>query len=270
MQSATRTLAAIALTAALLLGGCSNSPETEQQASIPKGRIVFDMGHGEVFGADDTSELGQSAAIERMRAARYEVVVNPDLITAEDLAGASGLVIAGPMMPLKDEEYEVITSFVERGGTVLLTIHVPFPVLAVPAHWGAPVGTEILMSQSPAISAEQPSIFFADVVAEGPLTEGVSQLLVVSGWPVALVDGGAPLVATRPDTWLSPAGDQQPVPAADTAFGSYGVIAVTELGRGRVVVSGDDAVFANLAINEGDNARLLDNIIGLMTEATEI
>lgn len=270
MQSTARILAAIALSSAVLLSGCSNSPESEQQASIPKGRIVFDMGHGEVFGADDTTELGQSEAIARMRAARYEVVVNPDIITAEDLEGASGLVIAGPMMPLKDEEYEVITSFVERGGTVLLTIHVPFPVLAVPAHWGAPVGTEILMSQSPAFSPEQPSVFFADAIAESPLTEGVGQVLVVSGWPVARVDGGQPLVSTRADTWLSPAGDQQPVPAADAAFGAYGVIAVAEIGSGRVVVSGDDAIFANLAINEADNARLLDNILGLMTEATGI
>lgn len=270
MQPATRVLSVLLLAAALLPSGCASEAEPEPQASVPKGRIVFDMGHGEVFGADDTSELGQSEAIARMRAARYEVVVNPDTITAEDLEGASGLVIAGPMMPLKDEEYEVITSFVENGGTVLLTIHVPFPVLAVPAHWGAPVGTEILMSQTPAIDAGQPSVFFADAVAQSPLTEGVSQVLVVSGWPVALVDGSQPLVSTRADTWLSPAGDQQPTPAPDAVFGSYGVIAVTEFGRGRVVVSGDDAIFANLAINEGDNARLLDNIIGLMTAATEI
>lgn len=264
-------LVTIAFTMAAAFGtGCAPSTPAEPEVLPSKGRIIFDMGHGEIFGAEDTTELGQSQAIARMRQAQYDVVVNQDPITAADLEGASGLVLAGPMSPLAPDEYDAITSFVERGGTVLLTIHVPYPVMAVPAHWGAPVGTEILMSQTPAAGPQAPSVFFADVVAESPLTEGVNQVLVVSGWPVSRVDGGQPLVSTRPDTWLSPAGDQQPEPSADAVFGSYGVIAVADVGRGRVVVVGDDAIFANLAINEGDNARLLDNIIGLMTAATEI
>ena len=263
----------IALT--LALAACS-TPETPavrepDEQPIRRGTIVFDMGHGEIFGAEDTSELGQSEAIARMRAAGYDVIVNPDAIDMADLRGASGLVIAGPMRPLADTEYEAINAFVEAGGTVLLTIHVPFPVLKVPAHWGLPMDTQIMMSQTPAISLQEPSVFSADVVADSPLTEGVNSVVVVSGWPVKPVtDQAQLLVSTRADTWLSPAGDQAPVPPAGTQFASYGVIGVANVGAGRVIVSGDDAIFANLAINEADNARLLDNIIELMTAALEI
>jgi hypothetical protein len=229
------------------------------------------MGHGEIFGAADTTELGQSQAIGIMQQAGYRVRVNPDEITAEDLEGASGLVIAGPMAPLLDAEYAVITRFVQAGGTVLLTIHVPFPVLKVPAHWGLPVGTEIVMSGTPAGAPEQPSVFLADSITPGQLTEGVSEVLVVSGWPVKVAGPeGALLVSSGNDAWLAAAGDQQPAPPADAVFGSHGVIGVSEIGRGRVVVSGDDAIFANLAIGQADNAQLLRNIIGLMTAATEI
>lgn len=268
-----RTLVACALTVTLATG-CS--PSEERTTNIPapvRGTVVFDMGHGEVFGAYDTSELGQSQAVEQVRQAGLEVIVNEDAITDDDLAEASGLIVAGPMRPLKDAEYDAITRFAERGGTVLLTIHVPFPVLKVPAHWGLPVGTEILMSSTPIAPGGEPSVFVADAVTEGwDLTEGVGSIAVVSGWPVtATAPEAAIAVATRPDTWLSAAGDQQSVPPTDAAaFFSRGVIGATRVGDGIIIVSGDDAIFANMALGALDNARLLDNIIELMAAMQDI
>ena len=280
MRSVPRPAIALAIGAlvaitVLPLTACSNAPQTGSDAAapakiVPRGQVVFDMGHGEIFGAQDTSELGQSQAIARMQNSGFQVAINTDSITTEDLRRASGLILAGPMAPLTDEEYVVIKAFVERGGTVLLTIHVPFPVLKVPAHWGLPVGTEIMMSKTP-VDPNQPSVFVADQVSEGALMRGVKQVLVVSGWPVSAATEQAELVVnTRPDTWLSAAGDQQPTPPADATFASYGVIGVTSIGKGRVIVSGDDAIFANLALSQVDNAKLLDNIIGMMSEVESL
>jgi hypothetical protein len=39
---------------------------------------------------------------------------------------------------------------------------------------------------------------------------------------------------------------------------------------GRVIVSGDDAIFANQALDQADNTRLLDNIIRVMAEAGRV
>jgi len=64
---------------------------------------------------------------------------------------------------------------------------------------------------------------------------------------------------------LSGPGDQEPTPPAGTQLGSYGLIGTARVGEGQIVVSGDDAVFANLALNQADNARLLDNIIRAMS-----
>ena len=267
-------IAALIVAAALPTAACARkeSPPdvTGAGTAPPKGTVVFDMGHGEIFGATETGDLGQSRAIERIRAAGFDVTVNSDPITAEDLEGASGLMIAGPMRPLADAEYDAITAFVERGGTVLLTIHVPFPVLKVPAHWGLPVGTEILMSKRSVAQDGSPSIFAADSVSPNRVTEGVKSVVVVSGWPVtAASPTGTIAVATGADTWLSSAGDQSPEPPADASFTSYGVIGVASVGKGLVIVSGDDAVFANIALDAGDNGRLLDNIIGLMSDMVE-
>ena len=88
-----RLAAGIALVVPLLASGCASpkaaAPSTEDSAegtSVPQQKIVFDMAHGEIFGPDDTTELGQSQAIAQMRSSGFDVVVNSDQITAEDLA----------------------------------------------------------------------------------------------------------------------------------------------------------------------------------------
>lgn len=272
MRTRTRHALAVLLALALLTAaGCASSPDTKttkvtEQQPPRLGTVVFDMGHREIFGAEDTSELGQSQAIARIKAAGFDVTINNDLITAEDLAEASGLIIAGPMTALSDQEYTDITAFMERGGTVLLTIHVPYPVLKVPAHWGLPVGTEIVMSEGPTANPQQPSVFMTDQVAQNPITEGVGVVLIMSGWPVAAASESAQIVVSTSDqAWLSGPGDQQPVRPEATPLGTYGVIGVANVGRGQIIVSGDDAVFANIAINEASNAKLLDNIIRAMS-----
>jgi len=272
MRVITRTCISVALATTLVLAAGCDFAEPTDQASVEQtqkpsqGTVVFDMGHGEVFGAEDTTELGQSGAIERIEAAGFDVVVNDDAITSEDLADAAGLMVAGPMTAFTDQEFVDITAFMQRGGTVLLTIHVPYPVLKVPAHWGLPVGTGIVMSQGPLLDPAQPSVFIADQVAQNEITEGVDRILVVSGWPVDAVSESAQVVvSTGSNAWLSGAGDQQPTPPAGTQLGSYGLIGTARVGEGQIVVSGDDAVFANLALNQADNARLLDNIIRAMS-----
>lgn len=277
MRARAKNCLAAALVAALIaLAGCAGAkpaPVTETSATPAPdyGTVVFDMGHGEVFSAEDTTELGQSQAIARIKAAGFTVKVNEDPITDEDLAGAAGLILAGPMTAFGDAEYAAITSFLERGGTVLLTVHVPFPILKVPAHWGLPVGTEIVMSQGKLADPKQRSVFITQQIADDPVTEGVTQLLVVSGWPVATASESAKIVvSTDADAWLSPIGDAATTAPPATKLGAFGIIGVARVGKGRIVVSGDDAIFANLALDQLDNARLLDNIIKAMSQMKEV
>lgn len=275
--SGSRMRLAIVLCAALLTAGCASPepPVTPQRPETPRlpyrGSIVFDMAHSEIFGADDTGPLGQSQALRRMRDAGFEVVVNTDLIDADDLEAASGLIIAGPMSPLLDQEYAAIADFVERGGTVLLTIHVPFPVKRAPAHWGLPVGEEIVMSKRPVRGPQEPSVFVADSVAESRITRGVDEVLVISGWPVTAVSGDAKIiVSSGPDSWVAAGGDSSPQAPADEDLTSVGIVGVAQAGKGLVVVSGDDAIFSNAALGQADNAKLLDNIIELMSEMADV
>jgi hypothetical protein len=250
--------------------GSATAPQGQPPAAdsaVPRQSIVFDTGHGEIFGPDDTTELGQSAAVERMRQSGFDVKVNPDQITAEDLAGASGLMIAGPMRPLLREEYVAINDFLKQGGVLLMTIHVPFPVLAVPAHWGLPVVPFVITANEPLPGQTDPGVLIADGIADNRLTRGVRDFFVLSGWPVEASSGtSAVVVKTGPETWIDADNNRSQEPSET---GEFGVVGTAGVGKGSVIVVGDDAVFANIGINQADNMTLLDNILQLMHSALE-
>lgn len=117
------------------------------------------------------------------------------------------------------------------------------------------------------VDVPDPGVFRTDSIVEDPLTEGVSQILVVSGWPVqtdstklasaklVVLAKGNVVADTNANGRYDGNDEQQP----------FGVVGVAPVGSGRVVVLGDDAIFANMGIKEADNMRLLENILKLIS-----
>ncbi len=230
------------------------------------GTIVFDRAHGEIFPPEDTSQLGQSQAVERMRAAGYEVRVNTDTISPATLDGVAAVYVPGPMRPFTAAEQQLLDDYLARGGTIVLTIHVPYPVLSIPAKWGLPVGTGVMALTAPGAPGNDPSVFYTENIAASEITQGVKRVVIFSGWPlktdptrlaeatmVVSVDEG--VVADTNNDRRFDSGDDQP---------PFGVVGIAPVGSGRVIIMSDDAIFANVGINEGDNGRLLDNILKLI------
>ncbi len=265
---------------AVLLGGCTAPQPTQApepsapavEATVPappraaRGVIVFDKAHGEIFAPEDTSELGQSEAVSRMSAAGYRVRVNNDAITDESLDGVAAVYLPGPMRAFSKDEEKVLDDYLERGGTVILTIHVPYPILGMPARWGLPVATGVMQAVGTDEGAD-PGVFGTDSIVEHAITRDVKQVVVISGWPVktdatrlataklVVLAAGNVVADTNANGAADPEDLQQP----------FGVVGVAPVGSGQVIVLGDDAIFANMGIKLGDNARLLDNILELIS-----
>jgi len=230
-----------------------------------RGTIVFDMAHSEVFGPQDTSELGQSKAVARMRDAGYAVRVTTERVSAKTLdPSVVAVFLPGPMVPLSDGERTALDDFVRRGGTMIMTIHVPFPILGTPARYGLPVGTGVMVDPT---AQGNPGIWDTKVIKEDPVTKGVGILSVVSGWSVStskseiadpriVIEAPKGVVVDVNDDGVFDGKDPQP---------PYGVVGVAAIGSGQVVVLGDDAIFANVAIDSNDNAKLLDNLLELVS-----
>jgi len=278
-MTARHRAACAAFLVAFALSGCASSTPSPPPAAQPsaqqpttatprptRGAIVFDMAHGEIFAAEDASRLGQSTAVGKMRESGYEVRINTAPITEKTLDGVAALYVPGPMRSFSADEQTVLDDYLERGGTVVLSIHVPFPVLAMPARWGLPVRTGVMTLTGPD-AGEDPGIFQTDEIVEDPLTEGVNNVVVVSGWPLAtdttklstaklvVLAKGAIAADTNANGTIDPDDSQPP----------FGVVGVAPVGSGRVVVLGDDAIFANVGIGVGDNMKLLENILELIS-----
>lgn len=253
--------------ALLLVAGCSTGgdipePTVGADSEGTLGRVVFDMGHGEIFGATDTSELGQSTVVERIEAAGFDVQVSTEPLSDELLEGAAGLILAGPMTALTVPESDALDAYIRDGGTVVLTLHVPFPVMSLPARFGLPVTTGVLRSED-AADPEDSGVFVARDIAEDEITAGVEGVLVLSGWGIeAASQEASVVVASGTESWVDIDGDGVRTDADPS--GPFGVVGVARVGAGTAVVVGDDGVFANVGIGAEDNARLLDNIIALM------
>ncbi len=274
----TRRIAALALSILLAASvvGCAGSRTPgavdatgSQEATIAPpaeraGTVIFDMAHGEVFGPEDTTELGQSTVVAAIEQAGYAVEVNREKFTAERLADVAAVYVPGPMVPFTDAEKQVLDDYVVNGGTIILTIHVPFPIMATPARWGLPVGSAVMMTTAPAY--QDPGIFVATDVADHQLTADVEGVLVVSGWALdtdatKLADAEV-VVSAGPEVVVD--GDKDNVFGASDPQPPYGIVGVAPVGSGRVIVMGDDAIFANIAINEADNLQLLNNILAVI------
>lgn len=257
---------AFVIVATVVISGCRSSESSgpvssPSQPAMSSRRILFDMAHGEIFGAENTSDLGQSKTVAAMRDAGFTVVINEDSLTDEVLSDAAGLVLPGPMRSFTETEKVAIDRYVEAGGTVLLTVHVPVAVAKLSERFGLQLSSAVVQSTT-ARPGTDPGELLATTVREDPLTEGVKAVHVISGWAVQAVDEKAKVVVgTDPNAWAD--FDSDGTRTERDPAGAFGVVGAARVGFGAVVVLGDDAILANIALDSADNRRLLENIIDL-------
>jgi hypothetical protein len=240
----------------------ANAVATLDSTSTGHGPIVlFDLAHREIFGPTNTSPLGYSSAVERMRKAGGRVVVAHDPYTPEMLRDVSGVIIAGNMAPLTDAEQIALRNFVERGGVVLVATHLSAMDLPLARRFGIEISPKTLLERS-ASGADTTTLNANGIIAD-PLTEGVHSLDMMGAWALDSPSREASmLVLASPNTWMDINGDKQLT--KEDPSGRFSVVAATRLGKGLFIVSGDDALFANLALQSADNRRMLDNLMRRM------
>ncbi len=175
-----------------------------------------------------------------MRAAGYAVQIITEKISKETLGpDVAAVYLPGPMVPLTDAERTALDDFVRRGGTMIMTVHVPFPIMGTPARYGLPVGTGVMVVPG---ATPDPGVWATSEIKKDPVTRGVKTLSVVSGWPVSV----SPSEIADPRIVIEAPKNVVVDGNGDNAFDAsdpqppYGVVGVATIGSGRVVVLGDD------------------------------
>jgi hypothetical protein len=238
-----------------------NAATSLDSTATGKGPIVlFDLAHSEIFGPSNTTDVGQSAAVARMRKTGIRVVATHTPYTSQMLKDVAGVVVSGNMRPLADSEITALQKYVTDGGVLLLTVHVAPMDQSLAARFGFGFSPNVLYSQE--VSGGDPKNFNCPTIEKDPVTKNVSVVKVMGVWALAARPPARIVVGSNENTWLDVNNDQQLTP--DDIKGRFGVVGVHNVGKGTFVVSGDDAVFANIALASKDNMQLFDNIVELM------
>jgi hypothetical protein len=232
----------------LSAGGAGAQPAT----------VLFDQGHGEMFGVDKDGPLQLSALAERFGAEGFTVRTGNETLTADQLSGIDALIVSGPFVPLAPEEIEDVLRFVMDGGHLAVMLHIGPPALSLLHRLGVDVANGVVREVSGLID-EEPLDFYVADLSSHPLTLGLRRIAVFGSWAVTGFGEGTEILArTGPKAWVDLDRDQKL--GRQDAVQAFGIAVAGRLGNGRFVVFGDDAIFQNRFLAE-HNAALADNLV---------
>ncbi|MBI4949970.1 MAG: hypothetical protein HY955_07480 [Deltaproteobacteria bacterium] len=235
-----------------------SAPVQAASSANAPGKTVFDASHSEIFSPVKEGPLNYTGFYKAIKKSGEEVSLNEGQINTDALARATTYVIAGPAQPIARGEIAALTDFVNNGGNLLVLLHISGPVAPLTEEFGIIVSNFVISEKSGNIK-KQSQDFYVSAIAPHPVTAGVKRLAVFGTWGL-LAEGSAKVVASTSDkAWADMNRDRKL--GKDEPQQAFGVVAVSEFGKGKVVVVADDAPFANKFIGEADNRKLADNII---------
>lgn len=220
-------------------------------------RILFDQGHGQAFVIEQQGDLHLSGLAEELVAQGYEVASTAHPLTAELLATTDALIISGAFRPFSAVEIQHIQKFLENGGRLSVMVHIGPPVLTLLQNLGVDIANGVIREKTRVLDNE-PLNFSTSRLGAHPLTEHLDQFSLYGSWPLRpLTSSGQTLAFTSRESWVDLSGDKRLTPG--DAIQSFGVVVSNRIGKGEVLVFGDDAIFQNRFL-KGDNKQLARNL----------
>jgi len=219
--------------------------------------VLFDQGHGQRFLIERGGDLDLSLLAGTFRDLGHNVSTSTGPLTKKLLDGVDILVISGPFLPFTREENDAVARFVERGGAVCLTLHIAPPVFALLFRLGIVYSNGVIHEEEGIIDGD-PLNFSVTRLEDHPIFQGIRQFSLHGAW--ALLDtrtGVRSIARTSPSAWVDLNGNGR-FDKGDVRQ-SFAVAVAGEVGKGRYVVFGDDAVFQNKFLKE-DNLVLARNM----------
>jgi hypothetical protein len=235
---------------AVALATCSVFLAVPQAAASPKLVALFDESHGERFlaGQDGPLDLSRFAGV--LKDQGFEIKTSGEATTDQRIAGVNVLVISGAFEPFAPSEVEAITRFIERGGGLAVMLHIGPPVADLLHRLHTSISNGVICEQENVIAGTCTDFRVTRFKAH-EITKGLQEVSIFGGWALLNTGGDTSLIAeTSPRAWIDLNRDGK-LDAAD-AVQSFGVALAGQVGRGRFAVFGDDAVFQNQFLRDGN------------------
>ena len=220
-------------------------------------RVLFDESHAQQFLTSNQGALDLSGLATLLRDQGLVVKSTREPLTTDLLADADVLVISGPFKPLDEKELQAVLNYLEAGGGLAVMLHIAPPIGALLYRLDVDFTNGSLRETAQLIGGN-PLNFKVSKLAAHPVTDGLTDFSVYGCWALRAT---APHVSILAETsergWVDL--DRNNQLSRSDAVQRFGVIAAGELGKGRYVIVGDDALFQNQFLDES-NQKLAINI----------
>ncbi len=233
------------------------------QSSVAASVVLFDESHNQQFKIAQDGPLDLSQLGLYYQEAGFQVVSGTEALTKERLAAVNVLVISGAFRPLSGQELAAVIQFVENGGGLAVMLHVAMPVRNLLHRLDVDFTNGTLREVNDVI-AGNPLDFKVREFADHPVTSGLGHISLYGSW--ALRGTGthvSPLARTSKHGWVDLDRDNRPSKA--DAMQRFAVMVAGELGQGRYIVIGDDAVFQNRYLDDHNRKLALQMLDWLST-----
>ena len=220
--------------------------------------VLFDEGHAQQFLIDKSGDLDLSELVELFQAQGVAVTSTKEVLNKDSLAAVDTLVISGPFRPFAAAEVDAVIDFIRSGGGLAVLLHIAPPVREL-LHRLEVDYTNGTLRETRDLIGDNPQNFKVTSLKEHPLTTGLASFSVYGAWALR---GTAPhanvLAETGEKSWVDL--DRDGKFSSHDAAQSFGVMVAGELGKGRYVVIGDDALFQNRFLDDS-NRQLAINLV---------
>jgi hypothetical protein len=220
-------------------------------------RVLFDQGHGQAFVIEKDGDLHLSKLAKTFVKQGYEVSSTTHPLNAELLNKTDALIISGAFKPFTSTEIHEIKKFLSRGGRLAVMVHIGPPVLNLLLNLGVDVANGVIREKQLIIDSE-PLNFKTSNLRPHLLTKGLEDFSLYGSWPLRpLTAKGEILAYSSSRSWVDLTGDRRQTPG--DAIQAFGVLISNRIGKGEILVFGDDAIFQNRFLF-GNNRQLAENL----------
>lgn len=227
--------------------------------SVAASAVLFDESHGQQFVVGKSGPLDLSELATLYQDNGFTVSSHAEGLTRETLSSVDVLILSGPFLPLSESEISAVLDFIAAGGGLAMMLHIAPPVRDLLYRLDVDFTNGTLRETSHVIG-DNPLNFKVGKMSNHPLTQGLEGFSVYGAWALR---GTAPHTTVVAETsqhgWVDLDHDNRLT--AEDAVQTFGVMVAGEIGRGRYVVFGDDAIFQNRFLDEANRQlglRLVD------------
>lgn len=212
--------------------------------------VLFDESHGQQFLIGKSGPLDLSSLAALYQENGLTVINHADGLTRESLSTVDILIISGPFLPLSDSELDAVIEFIDAGGGLAIMLHIAPPVGKILHRLDVDFTNGTLRETNQTIAGD-PLNFKVSIMADHPITKGLEHFSVYGAWALrATAPHVMALAETSQHGWIDRNRDNR-LTEVD-AMQTFGVMVAGEIGRGRYVVIGDDAIFQNRFLDESN------------------